>query len=443
LILFLLASIHGCGSDKQATTTTITIESSPEQGASVMIGGVVLGDTPITIPDIPVGLTDVLLKKENYKRTADRIQISGGPPENFIIELEPLTGLVTFETKPTGAFVFIDSKPFGRTPILKGKVPVGNHQYEFQMDNYYPVDEEIEIKADFVYSYSQKLKPIEATLFVKSRPSGATIWINSQRQDKRTPASFRLDPADYLVDVHSDGYVQQGKKTSLQPADNQELSFQLIPGQVPPGMVLIPSGPFTRGEDKRAPDESPQSEIHLDAYYIDKTEVTNEQYQKVFPDHQFTAGMEEYPVTGISWSQALKYARMIGKRLPTEAEWEKAARGPEPREFPWGNDFDPEAANTRERQAQQAVPCGKLLKGISPYGCLDMAGNVYEWTADWYQAYPGNTVVTKDYGQRYRVLRGGSFTTPKFDVRCASRHFDEMDKAQSDYGMRCAMDVSP
>lgn len=137
----------------------------------------------------------------------------------------------------------------------------------------------------------------------------------------------------------------------------------------------------------------------------------------------------------------MQYAGAVGKRLPSEAEWEKAARGTDGREYPWGALFEANRANMKDSGIGRSVRVGQFYLGASPYNCMDMAGNAYEWVMDWYEAYPGNTVVSKDYGQIYRVLRGGSFRSDQFDIRCAARHFDRMDAKRADYGFRCAKDA--
>jgi len=195
--------------------------------------------------------------------------------------------------------------------------------------------------------------------------------------------------------------------------------------------------------DGNSPDERPKRRIMLDAFYMDKFEVTNVQYKRIFPDHTFNERLANYPVVGVAWKEAAQYAEAVGKRLPTEMEWEKAARGPDGREYPWGNTFNPSLANVSgDVPEARLMEVGQFRDGASPYGCMDMAGNAYEWTNDWYNPYPGNTDVTIDYGNIYRVLRGGSYLSEPFEARSAKRHFDKVDTARKDYGFRCAMDIT-
>lgn len=430
----------GCGGEKQkAAGVTVTINSVPE-GAQVMAGGQQGGLTPAVMTFEP-GFVDVLLKKERYKDAAERIEVRAGGPSEFTIEMRPLMGFVTFESDPPGAAIKMEGEVLGVTPIHSREIPVGPHEFEITLENYYGTTDSFEVQEDFKYTKKYVLKPMEATLALTSRPSGASIFINNKKQAETTPAKFTLMPGEYVISVYTEGYVQQDERVVLAPREEKQLALTMIAGQVPQGMVLVPAGEFIFGADQRAPDEAPATTIFLPAFYIDKTEVTNAEFKKVFPEHTFPPGQEDFPVTGVSWNEAMRFASLSGKRLPTEQEWEKAARGTDGREYPWGMEYNPAALNNADSKSEAAVRVSQFISGMSPYGCMDMAGNVAEWTQDWYEAYPGNTQVTKEYGQIFRVLRGGDYTSDRFDVRCARRRFDKMDAKKPNYGFRCVLDV--
>ncbi len=434
--------LGGCA--EPVPETVVTIDSAPESVATLLLPGGVEETTPATLRGLPPGSLDILLKRENYRDTEDVIRIEEGPPQSFVIEMEPLVGYFTVTSTPPGADVILDGDTrIGKTPIQLHPVRIGEHQYEVQLDNFYGYKSDvIDVKADHQYGLNTTvaLKPQEATLLVTSRPTGADIWLNGAKQPKLTPAEFVLLPGNYIVDVHTAGHIMNGEKIALAPNESLRLTVEMKAGDVPAGMVLVPEGPFIRGS-KRAPDEQPETEIHLPAFYIDKYEVTNAEFKEVFAEHEFPNGWDNYPVVGVTWTQAVDFAQAVGKRLPTEKEWEKAARGSQGLEFPWGNTYDATLCNAEDADELAPAERGAYIEGLSPYGCVDMAGNVYEWTQDWYQAYEGNKVVTKDYGQVFRVLRGGSFRSGRFDVRSAKRHYDRVSAVRNGYGFRCALDV--
>lgn len=232
------------------------------------------------------------------------------------------------------------------------------------------------------------------------------------------------------------------------------------PGEepIPDEMVMIPAGPFIRGTESGGFDERPQRTIHLDAFSIDRHEVTNHQYQQFvlatghrkpgLPARYAKSGGKmkgtNQPVVYVSWDDAAEYCRWKGKRLPTEAEWEKAMRGSDGRLWPWGNKEQADGANWArvDDGYEVSAPVGRFQTDKSPYGVMDGAGNVIEWVDDWYDEIyykkaPEQNPPSPEYGT-YRVLRGGSYTTTGGDVRITSRSKMMPDFRDETIGFRCA-----
>ncbi len=431
-----------CGSKENApVVVSVTINSEPESGASVLMAGYDQGLTPVVVSDLLPGRYEVILNLDRYKRKIQEIQVTDAPGQSFTFTMEPVVGTVSISSDPPDAEVILDGKNLGKTPILKKVLQVGPYSYEIKHPDYYPVSNSFLMEDNFNLEFNHELRPLEAELTVISRPSSANIWLNNVSQSQKTPSKLVLRPGRYLVSVHSEGFIQADEMIVLEANAPQTVQLEMEPGKVPQGMVLIPAGQFTIGSNQHAPDERPEREVQLKAFYIDRFEVTNQAYKKIFAEHTYPKGQDNLPALGISWTKAVRYCEAVGKRLPSEAEWEKAARGTDKRLYPWGDIFSPQMSNTMEAEQGIVLRVGYFYATPSAYGCMDMAGNAYEWTMDWYDAYPGNHDVTKDYGQIFRVLRGGSYLTEKFEARTAARHFDRMDSDRRDYGCRCAMDV--
>lgn len=219
-------------------------------------------------------------------------------------------------------------------------------------------------------------------------------------------------------------------------------------------MIEVPAGPFTMGSDTGEGDETPAHEVDLPAFEIDKFEVTNADFAQFVEatGYQTDAekegrsknwrnaakGKDNHPVVYVSWNDAVAYCEWLGKRLPTEAEWEKAARGTDKRMYPWGNEWAPAKANVKETGLRGTAVVGSFGAGASPYGVEDMAGNVWEWTADWYQPYPGSTYRTQYFGERFKVVRGGGWFEMADAVRTTNRDLTSANAANDDMGFRCA-----
>lgn len=423
----------------------VLVESKPVSGALVKLGNDTIGVTPCRIEGYPPGITGITLMHEGYQRTSQMIEIPEEGEVVVVVELQELAGYLTVTSRPPHATVYLDDTTrLGTTPMRRRAVPIDEHTYSVVLEDYQTASGDLIVEDGLHYVFHHELRPLDGRVSITSRPTGAEIFVNSQPLGRRTPAKLNLSPGDYTVAVHSNGYIMAEKAVRLNPNEDVDLEIELVEGNVPPGMVLIPAGEFIFGKDNEAPDERPAKTVYLPDYYIDKFEVTNAQYKLAFPNHSFAEKDAQLPVTGVSWKQATEYAKIVGKRLPTEEEWEKAARGADGREFPWGNNFEPDRLNFAGTRGAGAVqPAGSFRAGASPYGCMDMAGNVYEWTDDWYEPYPGNPIIEATYGQIYKVLRGGSYRSKPYETRSARRHYDKPADARADYGFRCVKDVAP
>jgi formylglycine-generating enzyme required for sulfatase activity len=265
------------------------------------------------------------------------------------------------------------------------------------------------------------------------------------------------------------------------------------------GMVLIPAGLFLMGSPEGSDsfsDERPQRTVFLSTFLIDRYEVTNAQYEQFVtatghrppanPNPSVTlweqgrplSGSERHPVVNVSWHDAVAYCQWAGKRLPTEAEWEKAARGTDGRSYPWGNEWDLKRANSASYWAGRTIefkdgaewkafwvtgegariskerglkgevltlPVGSFPEGASPYGLLDMAGNASEWVQDWFEPYYYLKAPQSDpkgpSGMLLKVVRGGSWLKPAKSLRTADRDYGYPDDRPSGTGFRCAKDA--
>ena len=227
-------------------------------------------------------------------------------------------------------------------------------------------------------------------------------------------------------------------------------------------MVLVPAGEFAMGSDKGDEDEFPIHRVVLNVFYVDKFEVTNGRFAKFvdaihseppwgFADKDTPVVHADRPVRWVSWMDAMGYCLWAGKRLPTEAEWEKAARGTDGRVYPWGNDLPtPVHAvyGLKEGGEETISIIGDRDKGQSPYGVYDLAGNLYEWVMDWYAEdyylnFAGGPAINP-HGPAEgaaKVQRGGSYVNNPYRLRSSFRTKGDPAEQDPNVGFRCAQDV--
>ena len=207
----------------------------------------------------------------------------------------------------------------------------------------------------------------------------------------------------------------------------------------PEDMVLISEGEFIMGSNMEAQDEGPEKKVFLKAFFIDKYEVTNETYRQFVketnhrePKNWIVYGYREeekdYPVIFVDYADAAEYCKWANKRLPTEEEWEKAARGRDGRIYPWGNEFDSSKANTSLSGIIGTTKAETYKDGISPYGLYDTAGNVWEWT-------------DSQYNESRKAVRGGSWGLSHRFARAFTRVGYKPDTRINNLGFRCAKDA--
>jgi formylglycine-generating enzyme required for sulfatase activity len=199
-------------------------------------------------------------------------------------------------------------------------------------------------------------------------------------------------------------------------------------------MVYVEAGEFLMGDVNRA--------AHLDVFDLDIYPVTNRQYARFleatdYPhipvhwrDSTYDPDKANQPVVNVNWEDANAYAKWMDKRLPTEQEWEKAARGPNGRIYPWGNAFNQFNCNSRELGLRSTTEVTQFHSGVSQYGCYDMSGNVWEWTNN--NVFPDNDEA--------KVIRGGSWANSREEVRATTRAYERSERRRRDVGFRCAQD---
>jgi serine/threonine-protein kinase len=305
-------------------------------------------------------------------------------------------------------------------------------------------------------------------------------------EKKKSPVLMIVSIAVIVIALLGGGYFAydkyfrpgQGQKTETSITETKiDEPVQVEPSELPFGkdksiMIVIPKGEFEMGSDKYSA-EKPVQKIYMDSYYIDKFLVTNAQFQKFVEETGYVTdaekagggmvrigrrwkkvrdatwkmpdgltpidGREDNPVSQVSYNDALAYCQWAEKNLPTEAQWEKAARGPNGNKFPWGNQDPDDTMANFDNLIGATTPVNDYEKGKSFYGMHDGAGNVYQWCKDWYATGPrAEKNPTGPSSGKERVVKGGSFIEGTESLRSANRDRYKPDYSSYLFGFRCA-----
>jgi formylglycine-generating enzyme required for sulfatase activity len=308
--------------------------------------------------------------------------------------------------------------------------------------------------------------------------AGINAWIRQSDGNPTPPATNQVVANTRTLDAPLNT-ATAALKTSIPtrvptraatPAPTRGVGSTMVSTKDRMTLVYVPAGQFTMGSANFRADEQPVHSVYLDSYWIDQTEVTNEMYalcvsagscneplnktSQYMSDYYGNSAFENHPVIWVDWNKAKTYCEWAGRRLPTESEWEKAARGTDGRTYPWGEE-SPIGPGlyllNYSHTSGDTEAVGGYPDGASPYGALDMAGNVWEWVNDWYsETYYTNSPTSNppgpDSGQ-YHVLRGGSwklgYPMNYHLVRSAYRNWDNPSNSFYTIGFRCAMDATP
>ena len=252
------------------------------------------------------------------------------------------------------------------------------------------------------------------------------IYLDEHPQHSMELPTFKIDVYE-VTNIQYKAFVYATERKL--PFGWQQNGYGLLPSHLP--KVPLEQLRFIAAE---------KIKLDMDTTVMEKDELIKAMSEQI-------VSLDQLPVADVSWHDANAYCRWLGKELPSEAQWEKAARGSDGQIFPWGNNWDSKLANTGDDEAWNngTAPVGSYPKGVSPYGVYDMAGNVWEWVDDWYAAYPGSTYASEYFGRKAKVIRGGGGGVGHYAIsyfyRGSTRQFSEPTLETEDVGFRCAKNL--
>jgi len=413
--------------DMGAAEEVIAAFESEPPGAVVMVDGrMVCRSTPCT-KSLSVGEHNVSMSLELYEDTARTVRLSK-KDKRVSLTLPALFGTVEVDTVPAGLPVAVDGKVVGNAPQSLRLDP-GQHAIVVKDRCWQETGEQLVVQRNARRSVRINAMARMGGLKLTAADEDGNDVEGSVEVDGRvvgeTPLAVKLPVCSREV------VVKAGARTWKQALSLREAQVSTVvavlkkQASCPEGMVFIPGGTFDMGSNDGDSDEKPVHRVTISGFCLDRTEA---------------AGSDGLPIVNVSWDEAKAACERRGARLPTEAEWEFAARGTAGRKYPWGNS-DPTCDKANISGCGGSTKrVGSLPAGATPEGVLDLAGNVWEWVADYYNPYVSGSQADPVYASasQYRVVRGGSFCLNAAFARSANRYRDEPSWLLDYLGFRCA-----
>ena len=471
------------------------VTSSPA-GADIYLDGEATGKKTPAQLEVSPGEHQVEVRMSGFLTQSKSASVAKNEVSRVEFSLTRGKGALTVMSEPMEAEVYLDGTLKGNAPITIKDITTGEHELKLHKQGYAPHTETIQIAIGEPLVLQRTLevgKPVmkvtpqqiklddehlERKIMISNQGNVPLNWSasSSARWLRITPTSGTVAPGMSIQPAMSaSGELKPGQYNTVARISGEgvsSVSVQMELSLKSQDMVLIPAGAFQMGSYTYG-DERPVHTVYLDAFHIDKYEVTNAQYKefvdanpqwrkdripnkyhdgdylKDWRGNSYPAGKSNYPVVYVSWYAANAYAKWAGKRLPTEAKWEKAARGGlVGKRYPWGDSISRNDANYSgtggKDRWKETSPVGRFSP--NGYGLYDLSGNVWEWCSDWYaKDYYGKSPARNPKGPRsgiWQVIRGGSWYNRTGFLRCADRYYSSLIKTDNDIGFRCGMSRS-
>jgi formylglycine-generating enzyme required for sulfatase activity len=406
--------------------------------------------------ELPPGEYELSVNKSGFLPHTERIQISRGASVTRTIILDRNAGTLNLTITPSSANIRINKEDYtGKTKV---ELSPGAYRLELSSAGYDSLAETIQIVRGQAVSKNYILRQQVGKLQFNAVPleARATLMRENKRIDEWVGAKYVRDlpVGEYDLVCKSDGYKSAVRKVHIHDNQVEKLDVVMEKGSdTPPGMVLVEGGTFEMGSKNGNSDERLVHQVSVSSFFFDKYEVTVGQYRQFctstgrsMPSAPIWGWQENHPIVNVTWEDAAAYAQWAGKRLPTEAEWEYAARGGRLSKgytYSGGNDLGA-VAWYDGNSGKQTHPVGERVP--NELGLYDMSGNAWEWCADWYDKNYYYLISPKQDPKGpssgyFRAVRGGSWSNLGSDCRLTSRGGDYPSFRYDYFGFRCAQDA--